>query len=186
MSSNDFQEFLMRDEKIIWSGQPARGVLFTGADFFLIPFSLLWCGFVLFWISIVFSQPNTPSFFKLWGIFFLLIGLFFVAGRFFLDAWLRAGLRYALTNRRILISRSAPFAKFTALNLDRLPEVNLTQKADGRGTIRFGTNASMWGAGRSGFGAWTPALDPVPQFIMIENVRDVFERIQQAARAPSS
>ncbi len=185
MCSNDFQDFLMRDEKIIWSGQPARGVLFTGADFLLIPFSLLWGGFALFWESAVLSQPKAPLIMKFWGIPFVLIGLFLIVGRFFLDAWIRTGLRYAITNRRVLISRSGPFAKFTSLNLDRLPEVNLTQRADGRGTIRFGENASMWG-GRNSFAMWSPALDPTPQFIMIENVRGVFEQLQHAARAPSS
>lgn len=34
-----FQEDLLKDEKILWTGQPETTVLFTGADVFLVPFS---------------------------------------------------------------------------------------------------------------------------------------------------
>jgi len=37
-----FKEELLKDEKILWSGQPETSVLFTSADIFLVPFSLLW------------------------------------------------------------------------------------------------------------------------------------------------
>ncbi len=181
MSATDFQEFLMRDEKLIWSGVPAQGFLLTSRDFFLIPFSLVWCGFILFWESTVFSMPNAPVFMKFWGIPFMLMGLYFTLGRFVLDAWIRMGLRYAITNKRILISRSSPFNKFTALSLNRLPDMNLIPRSDGRGTIRFGENVSVWN-GRNGFAMWTPSLDPVPQFIMIENGGSVFEQLQQAVQ----
>ncbi len=181
MSTIDFQEFLMRDEKLIWSGAPARGLVLTGKDFFLIPFSLVWCGFILFWESAVFSMPKAPIFMKFWGIPFVLLGLYFMVGRFFLDAWIRMGLRYAITNKRILISRPGPFSKFTALSLNHLPDMNLIQRSDGSGTIRFGENASVWG-GRQSFAMWTPALDPTPQFFLIENVRSVFEQLQQAVQ----
>jgi hypothetical protein len=179
MSSIDFKEFLLRDEKVIWSGRPVQGLLFTGKDVFLIPFSLLWGGFALFWESTVLSQANAPVFMKFWGIPFVLIGLYLIVGRFLIDAWIRTGLRYAITNKRVLISRAAPFSKFTALSLDRLQEADLTQRADGRGTIRFGQAVSMWQRSNS-FGSWTPALDPTPQFILIEDVRSVYQQLERA------
>jgi hypothetical protein len=104
---------------------------------------------------------------KLWGVPFVLIGLYLVAGRFLLDAWIRRGISYAVTNRRVLILRSGPFSKFSAMSLDQLPEVNLSERADGRGTIRFGA-AAPYGAGR-GLSGWTPALDSTLQFIAIED-----------------
>jgi hypothetical protein len=67
------------------------------------------------------------------------------------------------------------------LSLDRLPDATLTERADGRGTIRFGQSVSFQNGGLS---AWSPALDPTPQFIAIENARSVFDLVQRTARNP--
>ena len=126
------------------------------------------------------QTKGQTSFFALWGIPFILIGIYFVVGRFFVDAWIRRGTSYALTSRRVLILRSGPFSNFISINLDRLPEASLSEGADGRGTIRFGPQVPVWG--RRGFSSWTPALDPTPQFLSIENARAVFDEVQAAVR----
>ncbi len=52
-----FQPELLKDEKILWSGQPETKVLFTRADVFLAPFSVLWGGFAIFWeVSVLRSR----------------------------------------------------------------------------------------------------------------------------------
>jgi hypothetical protein len=86
---------------------------------------------------------------------------------------------YAVTDGRVLILRSGPLSKFSAMSLDQLPDTNLTENADGRGTIRFGTAAPYWAG--SGFSGWTPALDSTPQFLAIDDARRVFDHIQRAA-----
>jgi hypothetical protein len=111
---------------------------------------------------------------------FVLIGLYLVVGRFLLDAWIRRGMRYAVTNKRVLISRPGPFGKFTAMDLNRMPDGSSSERADGRGTIRFGEQAQFWGNRGGGFSAWTPSLDPTPQFIAIDEARRVFDYIQGA------
>ncbi|MGH6822715.1 MAG: PH domain-containing protein [Methylocella sp.] len=184
MTTTDLRDRLISGEKIIWSGRPAQGLLLTSRDWLLIPFSLIWGGFAVFWETLVLTQTQAPSFMKLWGVPFVLIGLYLVAGRLLLDAWIRRGTQYAITNKRVLISRSGPFGKFTAMNLNRLPEASLTESANGRGTILFGQQASFWGRGY-GFGGWTPSLDPSPQFIAVENARNVFELIQRADKSDS-
>jgi hypothetical protein len=181
MGTTDLSDRLQSGERIIWSGTPAQGVLLTSRDWLLIPFSLMWGGFAIFWEATVLTQAKAPNFFALWGIPFILIASYFIAGRFLFDAWVRRGISYALTNRRILISRSAPFSNFTALTLNRLPDASLSERADGRGTIRFGQQAPIWG--RRGFASWTPSLDPTPQFIAIENARSVFDQIQMASKS---
>lgn len=178
---DDARWSLLEDERIIWSGRPATGWLLTGSDLFLVPFSLLWGGFAVFWEVSVF-ESSAPLIFRLWGIPFVLMGLYFIVGRFVLDAWLRGKTRYAVTNRRILIDRSAPWGSLTVLSLDRLPEVQLSQRPGGRGTLRFGLVTRSWGQGRGGFGTWSSALDPTPQFIAIDGAQYVFDRIQRAAR----
>ena len=169
----------MSGERVRWSGRPGQGVIFTARDFFLIPFSLLWCGLAIFW-TVMATQGGARVFFQVWGLMFVCIGLFFTLGRFAVDAWLRGRIRYAVTDRRILILREGPFMAFTALELDRLPELRLSEGSGGRGTIRFGQSYPMW-RGQS-FGMWTPALDPTPQFIAIDDVKSVFDLVQRGSQ----
>lgn len=180
MNGGNFPTRLLDGEQIQWSGRPGQGVLFTGRDWFLIPFSLLWFGFTIFWEAMV-LRGKAPGFFALWGVPFILAGLYFTVGRFVVDAWLRRNTRYALTNRRILIVRSAPFARVVSVSLDRLPDMQLNERPDGSGTIRFGQPAPYWVQGS--FGGWTPATDPTPQFIAIDNAQSVFDRIQRVSRS---
>ena len=60
----------------------------------MIPFSLLWCGFAVFWETMAMRMPGPffgPGlFFRLWGIPFVFVGLYFVFGRFFADALARS------------------------------------------------------------------------------------------------
>jgi hypothetical protein len=184
MSTTDLSDRLLSGERILWSGRPAQGLRLTGNDAMLIPFSLMFAGFAVFWESSVMTAPNVPVFAVFWGAPIVLFGLYLIVGRFLLDAWIRRGMLYAVTNKRILIYRSGPFSKFTALSLERLPDASITERGDGRGTIRFGPAAQFFG-GRRGVSSWTPSLDPVPQFIGIENCRNVFDQIQQAGRSGS-
>ena len=46
---------LSNDERLLWTGQPKQGMVFRGFDGFLIPFSLLWCGFIVLGMAMVFT-----------------------------------------------------------------------------------------------------------------------------------
>ena len=184
MTSDVFSHKLLEGEKVIWTGQPGQGVILTGRDALMIPFSLLWSGFVVFWETTVLSLKRSPVIMRLWGIPFVLAGIYFIFGRFLVDAYIRKRMHYAVTNQRILISRLSPFTAFTSLSLDRLPELRLTEGRNGRGTIYFGQQAQ--GLSRNGFGVWTPSLDSTPQFISIDDAQNVYGKIQRAIRPSSS
>jgi hypothetical protein len=181
MIDNLFADRLMSGECILWTGRPGQGLLLSAQDAFLIPFSLIWSGFAIFWT--VTASASAPGLFTLWGLMFVAVGLYLVAGRFFFDAWVRRGMGYAVTNRRILILRSGPFSRFTSLELDRLPALDLREDARGRGTIRFGQPASMFS--NRNMSAWAPAMDPTPQFIGIDDARRVFDLVQKNGTASS-
>lgn len=70
---------LSSKEKLLWSGQPPAGVRLTSADWRLIPFSILWGGFAIAWETVVIVK-SAPLFFRLWGIPFVAMGLYFMFG----------------------------------------------------------------------------------------------------------
>lgn len=181
MTTDDpFQGRLLPGERIVWRGAPGGGILFSPSDIVMVPFSLVWCGFAIFW-TVEATATHVLDFFTLWGAMFVCIGVYFVAGRFLVDAWVRRGTAYAVTDRRILIARGAPFGKFIAVGLSRLPDISLSERRDGRGTVRFGAEMSMFNNRRRA--SWSPALDPTPQLIAIDDARRVFDLVQRASQA---
>jgi hypothetical protein len=86
-------------ERLLWAGQPDPSVRFTKADGFLVPFSILWGGFAVFWeVGVVAS--GGPPFFALWGIPFVAMGFYFTVGRFIWKARRKRRTIYLLTDQR--------------------------------------------------------------------------------------
>ena len=179
------QEELAPGETLLWAGRPRQGVFLRPADALLIPFSLLWGGFAIFWEATVITT-GAPFFFKLWGIPFVLVGLYVILGRFFVEARQRADTHYAVTTERILFLTAWPSRRITSLSLRSLPDVSLDQYTGGAGTITFGP---------LGFGPLGPALRwscgtvwpggrarSVPSFEMIADARRVYEIIRSAQK----
>ncbi|WP_146031840.1 hypothetical protein [Arthrobacter sp. AFG7.2] len=52
---------LREGERLLWAGQPDPKVSFTGADAFLVPFSILW-GFAIFWEFKAATTAKQPYF----------------------------------------------------------------------------------------------------------------------------
>src|SRR5579872_5880830 len=88
------QPDLTSGENILWAGQPKAGVIFHRQDLFLIPFSLFWGGFAIFWEFLASgfggskSGASAPSLFLIWGIPLVVIGQYLIWGRFLYVAWL--------------------------------------------------------------------------------------------------
>ncbi len=178
---------LFADERLFWAGQPKQGLVCSGRDVFLIPFSLLWGGFALFWNLQVWSFPATGPgqpdwFFRLWGLPFLIVGIYLIIGRFIHDAALRKNTVYGVTDQRVLVIRGLTSGKLSSLDIGRLPKLDLTEHKDGTGTIDFeGNEQTIWGNG--GFGYWTPAMSSTKRFFQIGNPRDVYQLVRKQAHA---
>jgi hypothetical protein len=173
---------LSSGERVLWSGQPRQGVVVRGADAFMIPFSLMWGGFAIFWEASVLTS-DAPAFFVLWGIPFVLIGVYLIIGRFYFEAKQRAHTFYAVTNERILIVSGVISRKVKSLNLRTLSDLSLSEGKGNEGTISFGGGspfASMFG-GMSGWPGMEAQLGP--RFEMVASAKSVFETIREAQRA---
>jgi hypothetical protein len=176
MAEADFQGRLLPGERILWTGVPGTGLLLSGRDVFTMLFSVVWLGFSMFSIFGHVQGAIGPQQYVI-ATLFGAVGLYIGFGRLLTDMWLRRRLSYALTNQRVLILQTGEAARFTALPVDRLPALSLTEKGDGRGTIRFSEADNPWA--RTG---WATSSS-IPQFLMIPDARSVFDRIQKAGRA---
>jgi hypothetical protein len=179
---NLFKDEILKDEKILWSGQPETSVIFTNADIFLIPFSLLWGGFSIFWEVGVLSTKGksgqgAPFFFPLFGIPFVLIGLYFIFGRFIYKNFKKKRTYYALTNKRVIILTNTFGKNVQAEFIDRIASMNKTVRANGIGTIRFGSSNLMFtmygNTGMDSFGSFYG--QDVPVFYDIKDVNKVYD-----------
>jgi hypothetical protein len=170
---------LSTGEKLVWSGRPRTGIRFSGPDAFLIPFSLIWCGFAVFWEKTAVGI-GAPDFFALFGLMFVAVGLYFVFGRFIADAIRRGKTYYGLTPRRAIIVSGVFNRQVKSVDLASLVEITVSERRDRSGTISLGAPAGMnaWAVGMMG-PSWPGAGRYLPpMFEMIEDVKVVYEKIR--------
>jgi hypothetical protein len=132
------------------------------------------------WETIALGTAPFPA--GLFGIPFVLVGLYMIAGRFAVDAMSRARMVYAVTDRRVVILSGLFSRNLRSLELLGLGETNSSEKADGSGTITFGA-VNPFTALRGWPG--TSRANTSPTFDGIARVRDVLKIIRDAQRAAS-
>jgi hypothetical protein len=177
----DLQSELTSGESIAWAGQPSRKVVFHAQDWGMIPFSLLWGGFAIFWEASVLGLWGStkggnpaPWFLSLWGVPFVLAGQYMIWGRFLYTSWKKGKIFYAVTNKRVLVVDTGRGRKVIAAFLQQLPAIEKSVRSDGLGTITFGLAPTTRG-GRSNMGGWDGGLSsPVPTFVDVEEVESVY------------
>jgi hypothetical protein len=92
---------LRGNEQLLWSGAPDPSVTFTRADGFLVPFTVVWASFAIFWEATAIAA-NAPIPMLLFGGLFVLLGVYFVIGRFVVKRTTKRNTRYHLTTRRAI------------------------------------------------------------------------------------
>ena len=173
------QTELDADEKLFWADMPKQGIRLQAFDAFMIPFSLVWGGFSLFWETMAFSIPSDKAgpasiIFPLFGIPFVLIGLYIMVGRFFYDAKKRSKTFYGLTNKRVIIVSSLFGKTLKSLNLNNIEEISIVEQANGLGTITLGKDQTV----RSDFLRKANTVS-APELEMIDNAKQVYNLIRQ-------
>jgi hypothetical protein len=168
-------------EHALWWGRPRQGVFLRSSDVFTIPFSLVWCGFAIFWETGVASSGNAPGFFVFWGILFVAIGIYMVIGRFFAEALQRSKTYYALTTDRVLIVSGVFSRTIKSLSLTTLSDITLTEGRSGKGSITFGPQSPFVSA-FGGASSWPGAQQQSPRFDLIDDATSVYEMMRRAQR----
>jgi hypothetical protein len=190
-----FEGELLKEERLLWTGRPGKR-LFAPADLFLVPFSVLWGGFAIFWeIGVATAgskngRGGPPAFFLLFGAVFVLFGLYFIFGRFFYKLWRNDRTFYAVTNKRVIVLTETGGRKVRAAFINQVPVINKRIRADGSGTLNFGSAAGFGGGelaamyentGMDFFGAFYGA--PPPSFHAIPEAERVYRLVAEQVGA---
>jgi len=187
------QPELASGESVLWAGQPNPRVMFHKDDIFAIPFSFLWGGFAIFWEAGVTGYwgngtrtHSAPLFMVLWGIPFVLVGQYFIWGRFFHAAWLKKRTHYAVTDRRVIVVQDGWSRQMRSAFLDTLPTISREGPRDGPGTLRFTDAVSTFAFTRSQqktrgpFAGWNPvavSAGTLPVFTDIDEIDLVYRLV---------
>jgi hypothetical protein len=176
------QGHLLADERILWTGRPDPNRLFGRADLYLVPFSLLWGGFAIFWEAGVLgflgnSGNSSVTFFALWGIPFVMAGQYFIWGRLIYKRWDRRRTIYAVTTQRILILRGS---SVQSMFLKALPAVKQSARSNGSGTLEFGNSPNGYGYWANSGMDWLNRRAGALCFYDIPDVAGVFRTIAEA------
>lgn len=145
-ASQQFQSDLMPDESVLWTGRPDPSIIFSKGDIFLIPFSLIWGGGVIFGevnlLKLFFEGKAGPSprLFLIFGIAFIAVGLYVMIGRFFYKKWKKQHTYYAVTEKRVLILTTGWYRQLKAASIDNLPSIEKSTGKNGTGNVIFGNS----------------------------------------------
>lgn len=172
-----FGDLLKKNEALEWAAKPKQGFLLKPSDRYLIPFSLFWCGFVFMWEYITLNMSGGIPIMALFGIPFILVGIYLLIGRFFMDASIRRNTFYAFTDKRVLVRTGIWNQSTDIYKFEDLSHIQFTEKADGSGTILITPS----GISQPQDGAKGKAALPLGtiQFELIEDVKAVFLLIQE-------
>jgi hypothetical protein len=182
-AEQQLQPYLAPRERLLWSGRPDRSVLFSPRDVFLVPFSLMWGGFAIFWeAAVIFGTEGTNVFFILWGIPFVCVGLYLIFGRFVAKQRMKSKTAYGLTDRRALVaigdrSLSDSPVRDTATSIRRSRDgshVSVTFGAQSGSFRAHAGNADLIPWWTAGVTAFLDVADP-------DGLLEALRRVQQPA-----
>lgn len=133
--------YLLPDEHLLWCGRPDTAKHFNGSDVFLVPFSVLWGGFAVFWMGAAVAD-GAPVPFVLFGLPFVVLGLYLIFGRFVVKARRKRQTAYGLTERRVLVAVGQ--VALTEAPLERQPIDQRLSRDRKHMNVIFGRSASGW------------------------------------------
>lgn len=181
----DIQRELAPGERVLWEGRPLGGVRFVPQDFLQFLFGLFFFGFSLFWMygasgAMAKSNSGPGTIFPLFGVPFVLMGFYFVCGRFLFEAFQRKYTEYAVTNQRAII-RSGILNKTTrSIDYRKIANIRLIERSNNSGIIVFG-DYDPYAASWAYYGRF-PRPTPDKQALeFIPDARSVYDLIRRSS-----
>lgn len=124
--------YILPGESILWKGKPEKGNIITRRETILFPFSIMVCGFSLFWEFLALQSGQLFPVF--WGLPIVCIGIYMLIGRHIQTAYLRSRTFYVITNKKLIIKKGN---RITMHDKQDLPPMEVEIHKNGNGTILF-------------------------------------------------
>ena len=128
------QPCLLPGERLLWAGRPGRRLVADAGDLLLVPFGLALEAFAVW--NFVRGEEADAAHIAM-GLLLAALGFCSVFGRFLHDAWLRAGILYAVSDRRVIVLETRRRRRWVSFEIGALPTLVLDRHGDGRGTLHF-------------------------------------------------
>ena len=130
--SAHLRRMLQPGEQLLWEGRPAPGVHLQPGDGFMIPFSVIWCGFAVFWEASAIRERNAAG--------ACTVGRALYSGWAVHGDWplfprgleTRKRTYYGVTNKRVILMehRGTKFVTYR-----QIPTLEKHVKSNGEGTV---------------------------------------------------
>ena len=128
------QSYLSGGEYVLWQGKPGKVRLLDPFYLSTALFAIPWLAFCGYWEYMAIRSGG--NFMVLWGVPFILVGLYMLVGRPLNAIRLRGRTCYVITNRKLLIRAGQHIQVFDGRGL---PPMDIHLNRDGTGTILFVT-----------------------------------------------
>lgn len=167
-------------EKLLWSGRPRQGMLLRPAENLLMPLCCVLCALAMYWQWRV-AASGAPISMRLYGIPLVVIGLYLVVGRLYVDAQQRALTLYGVTDQRVIVVHGLFRRKIKWFAVRDITPT-LTERPDKTGTIHFGRPPQTFVGLEMPSSAGLTYANP-NCFDLVENARKVYDVIVSAQKA---
>jgi hypothetical protein len=179
---------LLPGERVLWSGSPKPGIRIQGRDLVNLPFGCVFTGFALFWTTMAFVMTRSAGtrgpfriFFPLFGLPFILVGLYVIFGSVLVRAAQAKKTAYAITDRRLITVVEGGNRTVNAIDLERILSTTLYEGKDGSGSIAYSISSRDIDrmASRTGIRNLNAALT----IDGVDNVSSVYATLESARAA---
>lgn len=145
--------YLDVNEDVVWCDKPAKKFVFTSADIFTTLFGAVWLSFSVFWVFSAYmsteSTDGTFNIFPLFGIPFVVVGLYLLLFRHIVSFAKRKNMVYALTNKRALIVHTGKRQYVQEYRYENISNIQMKCDDNDIGSIFFLTGEVRYNNGRS-------------------------------------
>ena len=149
----EIKPYLDVDESVLWCDKPVKKLAFSTADIFTTMFGVVWLSFSVFWIISAYTATEMAEggfkLFPLFGIPFVLVGLYLLIFRHFVSFIRRKNMIYALTSKRVLVVHTGSRQYVQEYRYENISNIQMKCNGEDIGSIFFFTGEVRFNNGRS-------------------------------------